>query len=51
VTQRTRVYKTDREIQRGVLAGFSFRNLSLTGYVFNPDENKPTFVFGVGVTF
>ena len=25
VTQRTRVYKTDRDIQRGVLAGFSFK--------------------------
>ena len=25
VTQRTRLYKTDREIQRGVLAGFSFK--------------------------
>ena len=51
VTQRTRVYKTDREIQRGVLAGFSFKKLSLTGYVFNPDENKPTFVLGVTLTF
>ncbi len=25
VTQRTRVYQTDRDIQRGVLAGFSFK--------------------------
>jgi hypothetical protein len=51
VTQRTRVYKTDRDIQRGVLAGFSFSKVSLTGYVFNPDEDKPTFVFAVGLTF
>ena len=51
VTQRTRVYKTDREIQRGLLAGFSFKQLTLTGYVFNPDENKPTFVLGVALTF
>ncbi len=51
VTQRTRVYKSDREIQRGVLAGFSFKKLSLTAYVFNPDENKPTFVLGVALTF
>ena len=51
VTQRTRLYKTDREIQRGVLAGFSFKNVSLTGYVFNPDDEKPTFVFAVGLTF
>ena len=27
VTQRTRVYKTDRDIQRGLLAGFSFKNV------------------------
>jgi hypothetical protein len=44
---RTRVYRTDRDIQRGVLAGFSFKNVSLTGYVFNPDEDKPTFVLAV----
>ena len=44
VTQRTRVYKTDREIQRGVLAGFSFKKVSLTGNLFNPDQDKPTFV-------
>jgi hypothetical protein len=51
VTQRTRVYKTDREIQRGVLAGFSFKKVNLTGYVFNPDEDKPTVVVAVGLTF
>src|SRR6188472_2266391 len=50
VTQRTRVYKTDRELQRGVLAGFSFKKVSLTGYVLNPDEDKPTFVVAVGLT-
>ena len=51
VTQRTRVYKTDRDIQRGVLAGFSFKKVSLTGYVLNPDDDKPTFVLAVGLTF
>ena len=51
VTQRTRVYKTDRDIQRGVLAGFSFKRVSLTGYVLNPDEDTPTFVVAVGLTF
>ena len=43
--------QTDRDIQRGVLAGFSFKRVSLTGYVLNPDEDKPTFVFAVGLTF
>jgi hypothetical protein len=51
VTQRTRVYQTDREIQRGLLAGFSFRALDVTGYVFNPDDEKPTFVLAVAITF
>jgi hypothetical protein len=51
VTQRTRVYETDREIQRGLLAGVSFKNLDLTGYVFNPDDEKPTFVLAIAVTF
>ena len=51
VTQRTRVYQTDREIQRGLLAGVSFKRLDVTGYVFNPDDEKPTFVLAVAVTF
>jgi hypothetical protein len=51
VTQRTRVYKTDREIQRGLLAGVSFKNASLTAYVFNPDDEAPTLVLAAGLTF
>jgi len=51
VTQRTRVYKTDRDIQRGLLTGFSFKRVSVTGYVLNPDDDKPTLVLAVAVTF
>lgn len=51
VTQRTRVYQTDREIQRGALVGFLHKGASLTGYAFNPDDDKPTFVVSVGLTF
>jgi hypothetical protein len=51
VTQRTRVYQTERDIQRGLLAGFSFNRLDLTGYVFNPDGAKPTVVVAIAVTF
>ena len=51
MTQRTRVYKTDRDIQRGLLAGFSFKHVDLTGYAFNPDDDKRTFVLAVAVTF
>ncbi|HTQ51865.1 MAG TPA: hypothetical protein VMJ12_14235 [Candidatus Acidoferrales bacterium] len=51
VTQRTRLYKSDRDIQRGVLLGFSHKHVNLTGYVFNPDEVKPTYVIAIGLTF
>jgi hypothetical protein len=51
VTQRTRAYHTDREIQRGLMAGFSVKRVTLNGYVFNPDEDEPRFVFAVSVTF
>lgn len=47
VTQRTRLYQTERDIQRGLLAGFSYKELSVTGYLFNPDDDKPTVVFAV----
>jgi len=51
VTQRTRVYKTDRDVQRGLLAGFSWKRIDLTTYVLNPDEGKATWVFAIGVKF
>ena len=51
VTQRTRVYEADRDIQRGVLAGFTYKKASLTVYVLNPDESQPTIVVSVGLTF
>jgi hypothetical protein len=51
VTQRTRVYQTDREVQRGLLVGFSWKKLGLTTYVLNPDERKPTFVVAVALNF
>jgi hypothetical protein len=51
VTQRTRVYETDRDIQRGLLAGLSINKLDLTTYVFNPDDSKPTVVVAVAFSF
>ena len=51
VTQRTRVYQTDREIQRGVLVGFTIKKVSLTVYVFNPDESKPTVAVAGSLNF
>jgi hypothetical protein len=51
VVQRTKVYKTDFDIQRGFLVGFAYKKASFTTYVFNPDASKPTVVLGVGMTF
>lgn len=50
VVQRTKLYQTDFDIQRGFLVGFSIKKLDLTTYVFNPDD-EPTFVFAAGVGF
>jgi len=51
VTQRTRAYQTDRDIQRGFLVGLSYNKVDFTTYVFNPDESKPTVVVAAGVRF
>ena len=49
VTQRTRAYETDRDIQRGVLAGVSYKKLDMSAYYFNPDDDTPTFVIAVAL--
>jgi hypothetical protein len=51
VTQRTRVYNTERDVQRGLLVGFSYKSLDATTYVFNPDDDKPVVVISVGASF
>jgi hypothetical protein len=51
VGQRTRAYQTDVDIQRGLLAGFSYKELNFTTYVFNLDRDRSTWVFSVGVSF
>ena len=50
VTQRTRVYQSDREIQRGLIAGVSFKRVNVTSYVFNPDKDT-RFVLAVELIF
>jgi hypothetical protein len=51
VTQRTRVYQSDREIQRGVMASFSIKRASLSAYVFNPDDDGSLVVLAAAFTF
>jgi hypothetical protein len=51
VTQRTRVYKTPRDIQRGVLVGANVSKVELAMYLFNPGSNDHFLVASIGVTF
>ena len=49
--QRTRAYQTDVDIQRGLLVGFSYKEVHFTTYVFNLDLDEQTWVFAVGMSF
>jgi hypothetical protein len=51
VVQRTKVYQTDLNIQRGILVRFTYETLDLSASVFNPDTHKPTYVLAVNVSF
>lgn len=52
VGQRSRAYESDREIQRGGFAQFTFGKLTLGTYVFNPDDSADQFViFSLGAAF
>ena len=51
VTQRTRVYRTERDIQRGPLVGITFSNVETTFYLFNPDGGDRLAVLSLGVSF
>jgi hypothetical protein len=50
--QRTRLYgETERSLQRGFFLGFSYKKVWASGYLFNPDLSKPTFVLALGAAF
>ena len=51
VTQRTRVYRTDRDIQRGLLVGFSSHRLEGSLYFFNPGGDVHFTVVSLGLGF
>jgi hypothetical protein len=51
VVQRTKLYQTDLDIQRGVLVAFTYKKLDVSAYVFNPDESKPVVVLALGMNF
>jgi hypothetical protein len=51
VGQRTRAYTADLDIQRGLLAGFTYKKWDLTIYVFNPDRDDRMLVVSLGAGF
>jgi len=51
VVQRTKAYETELDIQRGLLAGFSYKKIDFTAHVFNFGWTDPTVVLAVGVNF
>ena len=51
VSQKTREYQTPLDVQRGFFAGFSYRRLDFTTYVFNVGWTDPTVVLAMGFTF
>lgn len=51
VTQRTRAYASDRVVERGVLTGFTIRNVEVTGNLLIHGDSKPTFIVSAGVSF
>jgi hypothetical protein len=46
--QRTKVYQTEFDIQRGFFAGFSYKRAEVAAYVFDPDASA-TVVLAVSV--
>ena len=51
VSQRTRVYQTGLDVQRGILAGVTYKKMTFTTNVFNFGWATPTEVLALGVNF
>jgi hypothetical protein len=51
VSQRTRVYHTSLNVQRGVLVGFTHKKVNFTANIFNFGWTTPTEVLSLGFTF
>jgi hypothetical protein len=49
--QRTRLYQTDLDIQRGLLVGGGYKSLELTGYVFNIGFDDPFVLITLSASF
>jgi hypothetical protein len=51
VTQRTRVYQTERDLQRGLLVGVAWKQLEGAAYFFNPGADDHFTVVSLGLSF
>lgn len=49
--QRTRVYQTELDIQRGFFGALSFGPWEVSVYLFNPDADTPTLIVGAAFSF
>lgn len=50
-TERTVLFQSDREIQRGLLLGYTGEKFDVRGIWFNPDDSDPIFVLSFGAGF
>ena len=51
VVEHTRAYHSSLEIQRGFIVGFSFKQVSATAQLLNPDLSVPTYVLSMSADF
>ncbi len=49
--QRTRLYKTDLDIQRGLLIGGAYKSFELTGYLYNIGFDDPFVLLTLSASF
>ena len=49
--QRTRLYNTDVEIDRGLILGVSYKNLQFTGYFYNLFTDDVFFMLSIAADF
>ncbi len=51
VAERTHVDGVTRAVEPGLLAGFTYKHTSLTTYVLNPDQGRPTVVVAISLLY
>jgi hypothetical protein len=51
VIQRTRAYQTPLDLQRGLLIGFTHRNVTFTTNIFDPGQAWLSVVLSLGYSF